>query len=446
SAVKTTGETLVSHHILTEGSDRILTKLIQESQSSITSTSRSKISITILTPYNLTQAASLLSINTMPDSTTTAQSEQMDPISQQCHRDMIKNFEFSGDESQNVMSFLNEINTIGNITQQKEHKLFLMAISRLTGSARQWYIDNTSKMTPWEKLQEEMIKRFKCTTSSVKLELRERKQHADESVTKYYDDIIRLSGEIDWEMSNSMIIDYLEQGLQKTTTKFLQIAKTVEEIRKRRQYTEPPQQPYFGKPIATIQNQKSPIKPQTPYRGRQKLLLAQQIKSDNKQQSPQQKSTQGQAFSSLTTQQFAPCWICKKINHRMLDCYWKQPTGCFKCGQPDHRIQTCPQRHQSKRTTQTTLFESTGNLDKKGLFTANALLNINNNTTKVLIINANSRQFTLSKNTKLGRISNQVELTVCLTLPSTLSNSKRHDHINQSSDTLFNQSHRAYNP
>ncbi|CAF4282948.1 unnamed protein product, partial [Didymodactylos carnosus] len=314
-----------------------------KSQSSITSTSRSKISITILTPYNLTQAASLLSINTMPDSTTTAQSEQMDPISQQCHRDMIKKFEFSGDESQNVMSFLNEINTIGNITQQKEHKLFLMAISRLTGSARQWYIDNTSKMTPWEKLQEEMIKRFKCTTSSVKLELRERKQHADESVTKYYDDIIRLSGEIDWEMSNSMIIDYLEQGLQKTTTKFLQIAKTVEEIRKRRQYTEPPQQPYFGKPIATIQNQKSPIKPQTPYRGRQKLLLAQQIKSDNKQQSPQQKSTQGQAFSSLTTQQFAPCWICKKINHRMLDCYWKQPTGCFKCGQPDHRIQTCPQ-------------------------------------------------------------------------------------------------------
>ncbi|CAF1099915.1 unnamed protein product, partial [Didymodactylos carnosus] len=92
------------------------------------------------------------------------------------------------------------------------------------------------------------------------------------------------------------------------------------------------------------------------------------------------------------------------------------------------------------------LFASTENLDKKGLFTANALLNINNNTTKVLIINANSRQFTLSKNTKLGRISNQVELTVCLTLPSTLSNRKRHDHINQSSDALFNQSHRAYNP
>ncbi|CAF1398932.1 unnamed protein product [Didymodactylos carnosus] len=92
------------------------------------------------------------------------------------------------------------------------------------------------------------------------------------------------------------------------------------------------------------------------------------------------------------------------------------------------------------------IFESTGNLDKKALFTANALLNINNNTTKVLIINANSRQFTLSKNTKLGRISNQVELTVCLTLPSTLSNSKRHDHIDKYSGTLFNQSHRAYNP
>ncbi|CAF1553895.1 unnamed protein product [Didymodactylos carnosus] len=110
-----------------------------------------------------------------------------------------------------------------------------MAISRLTGSARQWYTDNTSKVTSWEKLQEEMIKRFKRTTSSIKLELRERKQHADESVTKYYDDIIRLCDEIDWEMSNSTIIDYLEEGLREDLQAQVMLQMSMLPIQKKQQ-------------------------------------------------------------------------------------------------------------------------------------------------------------------------------------------------------------------
>ncbi|CAF1442959.1 unnamed protein product [Didymodactylos carnosus] len=57
-------------------------------------------------------------------------------------------------------------------------------------------------------------------------------------------------------------------------------------------------------------------------------------------------------------------------------------------------------------------------LHRKGLFTASALLNVKNHATKVLIINANNRQFTLSKHTKLGTIAFQTESIICYTIAS----------------------------
>ncbi|CAF4555427.1 unnamed protein product, partial [Didymodactylos carnosus] len=69
-------------------------------------------------------------------------------------------------------------------------------------------------------------------------------------------------------------------------------------------------------------------------------------------------------------------------------------------------------------TTNNLMFEPTTNLHRKGLFTASALLNAKKYATKVLIINANNRQFTLWKHTKLGTIAFQTEPTVCYTIAS----------------------------
>ncbi|CAF4560831.1 unnamed protein product, partial [Rotaria magnacalcarata] len=63
------------------------------------------------------------------------------------------------------------------------------------------------------------------------------------------------------------------------------------------------------------------------------------------------------------------------------------------------------------------LFEPTHNLYSKQILLANAILKMENNTSHIMIINANDRQRTLSKNTKLGHISYQTELNNYCILP-----------------------------
>jgi hypothetical protein len=36
--------------------------------------------------------------------------------------------------------------------------------------------------------------------------------------------------------------------------------------------------------------------------------------------------------SDASTRQFKPCFICRRNNHRTIDCYNKKSNGCFKCG------------------------------------------------------------------------------------------------------------------
>ncbi|CAF4449097.1 unnamed protein product, partial [Rotaria sp. Silwood2] len=63
------------------------------------------------------------------------------------------------------------------------------------------------------------------------------------------------------------------------------------------------------------------------------------------------------------------------------------------------------------------LFEPNPRLKNKVLFTANALLNIENRTIKISIINATNRQQILSEGTKLGIVT-QLSSTIGVTIPS----------------------------
>ena len=38
---------------------------------------------------------------------------------------------------------------------------------------------------------------------------------------------------------------------------------------------------------------------------------------------------------------FRPCLICRRSTHRIIDCYNKKMSGCFKCGDPNHVIRNC---------------------------------------------------------------------------------------------------------
>ena len=68
------------------------------------------------------------------------------------------------------------------------------------------------------------------------------------------------------------------------------------------------------------------------------------------------------------------------------------------------------------------IFEPSEHLSTKLVFIPHTLLNVSNNTTQILIMNAQDRERTLSKNTKLGTILQDPDLTECVTLiqPATM--------------------------
>ncbi len=43
---------------------------------------------------------------------------------------------------------------------------------------------------------------------------------------------------------------------------------------------------------------------------------------------------------SISHQQFNHCKVCGRKNHRTIDCFYKQSTGCFNCGK-SHLVRDC---------------------------------------------------------------------------------------------------------
>ncbi|CAF1288480.1 unnamed protein product [Didymodactylos carnosus] len=68
------------------------------------------------------------------------------------------------------------------------------------------------------------------------------------------------------------------------------------------------------------------------------------------------------------------------------------------------------------------IFQPVKHFQSKFLFIPKTLLNVANHSTKVLLINAHNTRRTLSKNTKIGTISIDPKISVCLTMDSPLSN------------------------
>ena len=85
------------------------------------------------------------------------------------------------------------------------------------------------------------------------------------------------------------------------------------------------------------------------------------------------------------------------------------------------------------------LFEPVQNLYSKQILLTNAILKVENNTSQIMIINANDHQRKLPKNTKLGYISYQSELNSYLILP-VLSKEENHQ-TTQSKSFVYQRNH-----
>jgi hypothetical protein len=116
-----------------------------------------------------------------------------------CYRECLSNLEkFNGDREQKAVQFITNIETIGRMIDANYDILYCMCAAKLDGEAKRWYDDNV-QLIRWENLKPVLLERFTTSDSSSKTfeQLKERKQKPDETVTSYYDAVIKLCHEYD---------------------------------------------------------------------------------------------------------------------------------------------------------------------------------------------------------------------------------------------------------
>lgn len=320
-----------------------------------------------------------------------------------CYRECLSNMEkFNGVGEQKALQFINNIERIGKMINVDHDILYCMCTAKLDGEAKRWY-ENNMTITQWENLKSAFLERFTTSDSSSRIfeQIKERKQKPDETITSFYDAIIKLCHEYDPNMSQKMMISWLENGIKdslktqikrqmkslpesaRTTQAFLKIAKDEQELHEETVHesgSTSVYMPYFTNTVSTTLQQKEniysnaskhsyyprKITPHEPenFQEQQKGTNIPKpptspIHYTSSQQHPVTFRPQSSTFrrntkhgslrnaasidsSYISKRQVKPCLICQRHNHRTKDCYYKKPNGCYKCGQSDHRIRDCP--------------------------------------------------------------------------------------------------------
>jgi len=267
---------------------------------------------------------------------------------------------FTGDPTQKVTHFINAIEQLGTFTSLNDSMLHAVATLKLGGSAFNWYDNNKESLNSWFSLKTSLLERFKPSLSAAKTQLKERHQQPGESLLGYYDDVIDLCKQVDSAMPLHMIVDYLQDGVRDelkihvkrrmktlpvdpSPAQFLKIARDEEELQKEFSYSSSSNttatQPYFAHLTAATS-----------------AAIAHPDRSNNGSRSTTfQSSRPTHTLNPLMSSsprfatpynRYRPCLICNQSNHRTINCFHKQPSGCYKCGAPDHVVHQCPQVFQ----------------------------------------------------------------------------------------------------
>jgi Retrotransposon gag protein/Zinc knuckle len=290
-----------------------------------------------------------------------------------CYRECLSNLEkFNGGEEQKVIQFINNIERIGRMINANDNILHCMCTAKLDGEAKRWYEDNAS-LNQWETFKLTLLERFTLSDPSARAfeQLKERKQRPDETVTSYYDAVIKLCHEYDDSMSQKMMISWLENGIKeslktqikrqmkllpetdRTTQAFLKIAKDEQELEgERLPETEPTSAhlPYFTQTVSTtlpeardtpsaIMDRPYPSRTGTIHSFKSGYQRRKQW-NESKLPSPRYQQHSTASKSRLPTSLYDAYQPKSKDT---MDCYYKKPYGCYKCGQSEHRIRDCPE-------------------------------------------------------------------------------------------------------
>jgi hypothetical protein len=266
---------------------------------------------------------------------------------------------FTGEPDQKVTQFIDAVDHIGIFAEWDDAKLHTLAIIKFGGVALNWYNNNKDVLRTWSILKTHLVERFQPSRSYMKTQLKTRHQQPGESLSTFHDDIVELCKQVDKDMPPYMIVDYLQDGVRDdlkihikrrmasitevvTPATFLKIARTEEELQNETSFTPTSSshsQPYFA-PVAVAT--RSPITTNNRSSAPDDSLNKRD-RTTSSRHNPSRSSNSGQSKSDRP---YRPCLICNRSNHRTIDCYHKQATGCFKCGDRTHAVRDCSQVFQ----------------------------------------------------------------------------------------------------
>jgi heme oxygenase len=291
---------------------------------------------------------------------------------------------FSGHSSDDAEQFIKCIKKLTKVNNDSEdYQILEIVRGKLVQSAGKWFDNNESIFHKWSDFEQAFRNRYFLSTAIHKKfdTLKQRKQSIDESVTTYIDDVINLCRDIDPDMSDQIIIHHLMSGLnfdirkelsrrESCMTKlneFIKQAKVEQDLHDTFENSRQlPVTPDYNHSMAhSLTNMIKQPKPQN-YHTRQHDRHSYPVHTQNS--APQRNSSHelGKKIPALLDQpiqkiiprstsrnktttttstqnyQFDICKICGRRNHRMIDCFYKRTTGCFKCGQ-NHMARDCTQ-------------------------------------------------------------------------------------------------------
>jgi hypothetical protein len=274
---------------------------------------------------------------------------------------------FSGHPSEDAERFLKSVKNITKANDESTDQQFLEIVrGKLTQTACIWFDDNESQFTKWSDFEIAFRNRYFSTTMiRTKFDkLTQRKQQHDESVTSYFDAVVALCREIDPNMSDTVIIQYLMSGINpkfqrelsrrespmRVLADFLKYAKIEQDLydtyERSQESTVQPAQPYFAYHLSSSPQHTTTIQQQEQYyrhpnhRNRRSYPTTTTDLKQNRNQQIAAAQNQRMPNRSALTPKFDACKVCGRYNHRSIDCTHKRPTGCYNCGQ-NHSVRDC---------------------------------------------------------------------------------------------------------
>lgn len=305
---------------------------------------------------------------------------------------------FSGLPSEDADLFLKRLRYVFSTDDDTfiTHGLHIVR-GKLINSAGYWFDKYHSNFTCWSDFEYAFREHYALKDiHSIKFsKLLARRQQQGEPVTTYYDEILDLCEDLFPETSNSVIIDFLLNGLRpeyrrevsryqstfSTPNDFLERARIEQSLYdashpltdtslissavtqpqtstvsqpsiKRPFYTQPRRFPprasnyYYQSRYQSYQprfqsNQSYRPRgiPSNPRRPAPSSFANSTASQHQNSTTPTSSSTQSDASSNRpnsSTNTVIRCKVCNRTNHRSIDCYYKRQSGCFNCGKLHH--------------------------------------------------------------------------------------------------------------